>query len=105
MGFQRIYKASDSQEAHFIAGLLKTYSIESQILGQNLAIGLGELPMEVAQVSIFVHKKDFNHAKKIIKQYEKELISNENSESWLCNVCNNKNPMSFEICWNCSNKN
>ena len=102
MNFKKIYKAEDSKEAHFISGLLKTYSIESKLLGQDLSIGLGELPMEVVQVSIFVNENDAIKAKKIIKKYEKNILSNHNSKNWECKFCKNSNPGSFEICWNCN---
>ena len=102
MNFKKIYKAADSKEAHFISGLLKTYSIESKLLGQDLSIGIGELPLEVIQVSIFVHNENINKAKKIIENYEKNLLSDDNIKNWKCKFCKNSNPGSFEICWNCN---
>ena len=102
MNFKKIYKAADSKEAHFISGLLKTYSIESKLLGQDLSIGIGELPVEVIQVSIFVHKDDIKEAKKIIENYEKILLSDDDVKHWKCKFCKSSNPGSFEICWNCN---
>ena len=56
MDYEIIYKAANSREAHFIKGLLKQYSIESELLGENLSIGVGELPVDVLQIDILVPK-------------------------------------------------
>ena len=46
MNYQLIYKAANSHEAHFIQGLLKRKLIKSQLLGENLSLAIGELPIE-----------------------------------------------------------
>ena len=100
MDYKIIYKAANSYEAHFIKGLLKKYSIESKLLGENLSIGVGELPTDVLQVDILVPKDQIKKSKGIISEYENNLSLNE-KEDWECSSCKNINPSSFEICWNC----
>ena len=100
MDYEIIYKAANSREAHFIKGLLKQYSIESELLGENLSIGVGELPVDVLQVDILVPKDQIKKSKNIISDYENNLSLNE-KEDWECSSCKNINPPSFEICWNC----
>ena len=65
MNYEIIYKAANSYEAHFIKGLLKKYSIESKLLGENLSIGVGELPVDVLQVDILVPKDQIKKSKNI----------------------------------------
>ena len=101
MNFKKLYKAADEHEAYFIKGLMKKFSIDVNLLGEGLSIGIGELPLEVKQVDILVHKNQYNVAKNIIDNYEKDLQSTSNSK-WKCPNCNKKNPETFEICWNCS---
>ena len=101
MNYEKIYKAANSYEAHFIKGLLKKHSIESKLLGENLSIGMGELPIDVIQVEILVSKEHLEESKKIISNYEKNLSLDTNKENWECPSCSNINPSSFEICWNC----
>ena len=101
MKYIKIYKASDENEAHFIKGLLKKYSINANLLGEGLSIAIGELPLEVKQVDILVHKNQFDKAKIIINDYEKELLKSTNKK-WACSKCKETNPGSFEICWNCN---
>ena len=101
MDYEIIYKAANSYEAHFIKGLLKKYSIESKLLGENLCIGVGELPVDVLQVDILVPKDQIKKSKKIMSDYENNLSLNKSKENWECHSCKNINPPSFEICWNC----
>ena len=101
MNYETIYKAASSYEAHFIKGLLKKYSIESKLLGENLSIGIGELPVDVLQVDILVPEDHIKKSQKIISDYENNLSPNNNEENWECPSCKETNPSSFEICWNC----
>ena len=101
MDYEIIYKAENSFEAHFIKGLLNFFSIKSELLGENLSIGVGELPLEVLQVSILVSKNQLNNAKDIISDYENNLSLSKYKGDWECPSCKNINPSSFEICWDC----
>tara|TARA_B100000131_G_scaffold281375_1_gene287899 strand:+ start:388 stop:711 length:324 start_codon:yes stop_codon:yes gene_type:complete len=101
MNFIKLYKAADANEAYFIKGLLEKYSIHANLIGEGLSIAIGELPLEVKQVDIFVPKNRFDRAKQIINNYEKGLKQQSN-EKWKCINCKKINPESFEICWNCS---
>ena len=101
MNYVLIYKAANSHEAHFIKGLLNKYDIESKLLGENLSIGIGELPVDVLQVDILVSKEQIEKSQKIISDYETNLLSNKNTGNWECPSCKETNPSSFEICWNC----
>ena len=101
MDYIKLYKAADENEAYFIKGLMKEYSIDVNLLGEGLSIAIGELPLEVKQVDILVHKNKYNDAKNIIDNYEKDLQATSNS-NWKCRNCNKKNPGTFEICWSCN---
>tara|TARA_B110001454_G_C12664917_1_gene411137 strand:- start:857 stop:1186 length:330 start_codon:yes stop_codon:yes gene_type:complete len=101
MDYEIVYKAENSYEAHFIKGLLKKHLIESKLLGENLSIGVGGLPVDVLQVDILVSKDQIKKTKKIISDYENNLSLDESKKKWKCPSCKNINPSSFEICWNC----
>ena len=102
MDYIRLYKAANANEAHFIKGLMKKYSIDTKLLGEGLSIAMGELPLEVMQVEILVHKKNLAEAKEIIYKYEEGLKVDILKEKWTCNNCSNLNPSTFEICWKCN---
>jgi hypothetical protein len=101
MNYKQLYKAADENEAYFIKGLMKEYSIDVNLLGEGLSIAIGELPLEVKQVDILVHENQYNDAKNIIDKYEKDLQNSSNSK-WNCPDCNEINPGTFEICWSCN---
>ena len=101
MNYEIIYKAASSYEAYFIKGLLSKYSIDSILIGENLSIGVGELPVDVLHVKVLVHKSYYNESKKIISGYKYNYLSQIDEKDWKCSFCGNSNPSSFEICWNC----
>jgi hypothetical protein len=101
MNYKKVYKAANSYEAHFIKGLLKKYSIESKLLGENLAIVIGELPVDVLKIDILVKKNQIKKTKDILSEYENNFSLDQTKEDWKCSTCKNFNPSSFEVCWNC----
>ena len=102
MNYTVVYRAENSYEANFIKGLLKEYSIESKLLGDNLSIAIGELPVDAMQVDIFVENTNLVKSKKILQDYKNNL-TNKNLHNRICTNCNELIPSSFESCWNCSN--
>jgi hypothetical protein len=101
VNYKKLYKAADENEAYFIKGLLREYSIDVNLLGEGLSIGIGELPLEVKQVSILVHEKQYVKAIDIINNYEKNLTQSSDIK-WQCSNCKKTNPGTFEICWSCN---
>ena len=101
MDYKKIYRAENSYEAHFVKGLLNKYSVNSRLLGENLSIVIGELPVDVFQVEILVKKNQIKKTKDILFDYEKNFSLDQSKEDWECSSCMNFNPFSFDLCWNC----
>ena len=101
MNYTVVYRAENSYEANFIKGLLKEYSIESKLLGDNLSIAIGELPVDAMQVDILVENTNLVKSKKILLDYKNKL-ANKNLYDRNCKNCDELIPSSFESCWNCS---
>ncbi|KXI28248.1 putative signal transducing protein [Paraglaciecola hydrolytica] len=52
----------------------------------------------LANMELWVnHDADYLEAMKLLSK----LDSRKTSEEWTCSECNEKNDVSFEICWNC----
>ena len=102
MDYIKFYKAANSAEAHFIKGLLNQYDIKIKLLGGNLSVAMGGLPLDVIQVDLLVHKKQFKKAKEIVSEYENELQKSVKQNNWICPHCSNSNPKTFDICWKCN---
>ena len=101
MNYTVVYRAENSYEANFIKGLLKEYSIESKLLGDNLSIAIGELPVDAMQVDILVENTNLVKSKKILRDYKNNL-TNKSLCDRNCKNCDELIPSSFESCWNCS---
>ncbi|MEE2858272.1 MAG: DUF2007 domain-containing protein [Candidatus Neomarinimicrobiota bacterium] len=99
--FKHLYFAANSTEAHLIKGLLESDGISTILFGEDLSIGVGELPVDVLQVGIKVDKKKHVKALEIISNYEKNNEINDKKHIWTCTNCNSINPKNFEICWSC----
>ena len=96
------YTAANLTEAYLIQGLLEQESILVTILGENLTIAAGGLPADVFHVDLLIEEYQYAKAVKIILEYEKKLkLSSQKLENWRCDDCDNLNPNSFDICWNC----
>ncbi len=98
----KLYKAANSNEAYFIKGLMEEYKIKIKLLGENLSVAIGGIPIEAIQVDLLVHKDQLNKAKTIINKYENELKNNTTKKNWICSHCSNSNPPTFDLCWNCN---
>ena len=96
------YTAANLTEAYLIQGLLEQESISVTILGENLTIAVGGLPADVYHVDLLIEESQYTKALNIILEYENKLKSSlEILDNWKCDNCDNLNPNSFEICWNC----
>ena len=100
--YKNLYSAANATEAHLIKGILEHASIETILSGEDLSIGVGELPIDVFQVIIMVNEYKYADALEIISNYEKILREPvQDGKSWQCEECNQVNPETFEICWSC----
>ncbi len=100
--YKKLYSAANATEAHLIKGILENASIETILSGEDLSIGVGELPADVLQVIIMVNEYKYADALEFISNYEKILREPaQDGKSWQCEECNKVNPENFEICWSC----
>lgn len=100
--FVRVYRAANSVEAHLIRGMLEQHGISVRILGDGLASGIGELPMDVVQVEVQVPPGFSELARQLIDEYERgnrEGVST--TVVWRCASCGEDCPDEFALCWNC----
>ena len=102
MNYKEVYSAANVTEAHLIQGLLERGSIETNLSGENLSTIWGGLRTDFSQVDILVDEEKYAEAVEIISNYEEILKQPaQDGKSWQCEECNNVNPETFEICWNC----
>lgn len=94
-----VYRAANAIEAHIVKGLLEGEGIETQVTGEHLSGGVGELPPTDVTVDIYVYPLAQDNAKSVIDQY---LASRKiDLPDWVCCHCGETNSGHFEICWQC----
>ncbi|NHH99371.1 MULTISPECIES: DUF2007 domain-containing protein [Oceanimonas] len=91
-----VYQAAHSLEAHTLKGALESRGMAVKLQGEALAGALGELPMDVAQVTLLVQEKDWQRARTFLQDYQRK-----SQGTWHCGSCGEENDASFEICWRC----
>ena len=97
----KVYSASNLPEAHLLLNLLHQAGISAQVLNGFAQGASGEIPFEQAYPQIWLEdERDKLLAERIIAQYE---TTSPNMEWIYCGKCGERNPVNFEICWQCGN--
>ncbi|MDP5293250.1 DUF2007 domain-containing protein [Oceanimonas sp. CHS3-5] len=91
-----VFEAANGLEAHTLKGALESRGMAVQLKGEALAGALGELPMDLAQVTLLVRAPDWQRAREFVQAYQQQ-----GHQSWRCGQCGEENDASFEICWRC----
>lgn len=91
-----VFEAANSLEAHTLKGALESRGVAVQLKGEALAGALGELPMDVARVTLLVQAPDWPRAREFVQAYQQKSY-----RTWHCGRCGEENDASFEICWRC----
>ncbi|MGK4476426.1 DUF2007 domain-containing protein [Aeromonas molluscorum] len=91
-----LYRASHSLEAHALKGALEVEGIPVRLSGEGLAGAIGELPVDLLQVTLLVREQDRSRAGGVIERYQQRQ-----GNGWLCGQCGEENEANFEICWRC----
>ena len=81
--------------------ILEAHDIDVILKNEHASSVVGEVSAFDAWVEIWVRNdSDYERAYKIIES----SLSREGAVEWLCNICNEENDASFEICWNCQSE-
>lgn len=70
----QVYAAGNMAEAQFVHDLLADAGIRSEIVGEALTGGLGELPVNDATPCVWVRAEDEAQARPIVEAYQQRLI-------------------------------
>lgn len=92
----RIVAGGNLLQAHTWKGLLETSGIEVELRGEALLGGIGELPVDLQNVELWVYESKYEQAKQMLESLNVE------SPQWQCVKCHEMNESSFELCWQCS---
>ncbi len=82
-------------QAHTWKGLLESAGIEVELKGEALVGGVGELPLDMQTVELWVTRENLTSAKQLLSTLDADL------PQWQCVQCHEVNEGNFELCWQC----
>jgi hypothetical protein len=95
----KLYTAADIIEAQLVQKLLASEGITTSLKNENLQSGVGELPfVEMWPELWLLDHRDLDRARQVLNDF----INRNVASDWVCTICNERNPESFEICWMCA---
>jgi hypothetical protein len=94
-----LYTSMDSARLGFYRSVLEEAGIAAFIRNENLAQVTNMLAMVLQPTLCVVNDNDYEEALALLKPYHFQAATN-NTEDWLC-ACNESNPATFDLCWNC----
>ena len=94
---RRVYIADSLVDGQLLVDYLVQYGIEAEMFHQNSQGGLGELAVTWPEVWI-KRNSDSNRTRLLIERFDKRPSPVYNL---FCTRCNESNPDTFEICWQC----
>ena len=91
-----VFSSLNLAEVHLIRGALTREGIPSRMKAQMLGPLAGEVPMDSARTELYVAESLVEEALDIIRS-----ARTLDGPDRVCHQCNELNPISFELCWNC----
>jgi hypothetical protein len=95
---QRLYQARDALEAQLLSDFLADRLIETVVLGQYLAGGVGELAAFNFPVVWVIEDADLAPARARLAEF---LSMSHGPERWCCPRCGEVVEDGLLVCWNC----
>ena len=99
---RRLYTAANLPEAYLLLHMLRAEGIAARVFNENAQGGVGELPFTHTYPEIWVEEEgDIQAARMVIQHFEDSLRGSDGG-AVTCPHCDEENPDSFDVCWNCS---
>jgi hypothetical protein len=97
---QRLYTAANLPEAYLLLHMLQAEGIAARVFNENAQGGVGELPFTHTYPEIWVEREtDAGAARAVIRRFEDSMKQGDAAVT--CPRCEEENPGSFDVCWNC----
>ncbi len=95
---KRAYTAQSLVDGQLVMDLLAEAGIPSLLFNQNAVGGFGDLPVTYPEVWV-KRDRDLERARRAIARFENRPPP---APDKTCNTCAERNPATFEICWQCN---
>jgi hypothetical protein len=89
----------DRFRAHRLVELLAARGIVAHVFNENLQGAIGEVPPDQALPQVWIaDADDRERANRVVEGF---FAEGERRGEWACARCGERNPASFETCWQC----
>lgn len=97
---RNVYYADSAADAYLVRDMLRMQGVDADVSNELLSSVRGEIPMDLS-TKLTVWIADESRAAEAEALIAERLRATEGLP-WICGVCGNEVPASFEICWSCS---
>lgn len=95
---KRVYTAAHLPDAQLIVHTLESHGIRARVVNETLQGGVGELPHIYPEVWID-DEQHWEEARSLVREFEADVTRS--NGVLRCPECDEENPATFEICWQC----
>lgn len=85
-----------------VRSYLQDQGIACQLRNEHTSSVMGEVSFFLVWPEIWVADADAAQALELLKEIRKPLAQ---GEDWVCANCQERNPVTFEVCWQCNTAN
>ena len=95
---RKVYSSTEAANATIVRDLLAANNIDAVVLNENTAAG-AYIGIGLVLAEVWVRdESQFDAARNLIRQSQGV---NPPEADWQCTACDEMNPGTFDVCWNC----
>ncbi len=96
--FVKVYTGASIVDAGLFQNLLEQHGIVTQMRNYHTSSAIGELPFVETHPEVYVPIADSEQAKRLLAELNEDRSDR---PDWHCASCDEENPGSFDLCWQC----
>jgi Putative prokaryotic signal transducing protein len=92
----------DRFQAYVLRDILAMHGIKAHVFNEHMQGAVGEIPVDAAMPQVWLDDEfDRVRATEVIRQHN---LLRSRKGSLFCRTCQEENPATFELCWNCQSE-
>ncbi|MBN2055176.1 DUF2007 domain-containing protein [bacterium] len=100
---KKLYSHPNSAIVHHVRNVMLGFGIETEVMKENLAGAVGELPPNEVWVELWVADERYGEARVVLEEVVLEEVKRMDAElpEWCCPDCGELLDGRFTQCWQC----